>query len=71
MFGYRTCPECGAAVQAATLAAEAHECAPDRYVAHQLLKARHGIERLEQDLARWLQTPQGRFEAFYARRTAG
>ena len=70
MYGYRSCPDCGAAVQASRLAAEGHACRAERYVAHQMLKARPGIERLERDLARWLRTPQGRFAAFYARWSA-
>jgi hypothetical protein len=70
MYGYRACPECGVAVQAARLAADDHDCPPDRYIAHQLLRASAGLERLEHELARWLQTPQGRFAAFYARWSA-
>jgi hypothetical protein len=35
-----------------------------------VLKARAGLERFEHDLAQWLQTPHGRFAAFYARRSA-
>jgi hypothetical protein len=69
VFGYRTCPECGVAVQAASLSAGSHECAHERFVAHQVLKARHGIDRLERDMESWLDTPEGRFAAFYARRT--
>ena len=70
-YGYRSCPECGVAVQAARLAGAGHACSAERYVAHQLLRARSGLDRLEQDLAAWLRTPQGRFAAFYARWSAG
>jgi hypothetical protein len=70
VYGYRSCPECGVAVQAARLAADEHACPAERYMAHQMLKARAGLQRFEHDLARWLQTPQGRFAAFYARRSA-
>jgi hypothetical protein len=35
-----------------------------------VLKARAGLDRFEDDLAHWLQTPHGRFAAFYARRSA-
>jgi hypothetical protein len=69
MYGYRSCPECGVAVQAARLAIKEHECSTERRVAHQMLKARAGLERLEHDLARWLETPRGRFAAFLARRS--
>ena len=70
MYGYRACPECGVAVQAALLAAAGHDCPTDRYLAHQLLKARSALDRFEQDLARWLRTPHGRFAVFCARRSA-
>jgi hypothetical protein len=68
MIGYRSCPDCGTAVQAARLAAEGHACPPHRYVEHQTLKARGRLERLEEDLARWLRTPAGRFALYCARR---
>jgi hypothetical protein len=70
MFGYLSCPECGVAVQAARLATAEHDCSAERRIAHQMLRARLGIERLEHDLARWLETPRGRFAAFLARRSA-
>jgi hypothetical protein len=70
MYGYRSCPECGVAVQAARLASDAHDCPPERRIAHQMLRAGLGLERLEHDLARWLETPRGRFAAFLARRSA-
>lgn len=70
MYGYRACPECGVAVQAARLAAADHDCPREPYVAHQLLKARIALARFEQELARWLQTPQGRFAAYCARRSS-
>jgi hypothetical protein len=46
----------------------AHECAPERFISHQMAKARHGLDRLEEDLAGWLATPSGAFQAFLARR---
>jgi len=52
MYGYRACPECGAAVQRARLEAHTHDCIPERLIAHQVLKARRSLERLEDDLAR-------------------
>jgi hypothetical protein len=42
---------------------------PEQRIAHQVLKARLGLERLERDLAHWLETPTGRFAAFLARRS--
>jgi hypothetical protein len=33
-----------------------------------MAKARHGLDRLEDDLARWLATPKGAFQVFLARR---
>ena len=71
MYGYRACPECGAAVQQAVLETDAHSCAPERYTAHQTMIARRGLERLEEDLAWWLSTPAGKFQAFLAERLLG
>jgi hypothetical protein len=71
MYGYRACPECGAAVQRARLEAHTHDCIPARLIAHQVLKARRSLERLEDDLAWWVSTPRGGFQAFLARRAIG
>ena len=70
MHGYRACPECGVAVQAARLAAEQHDCPPESFIAHQMLRARLGLQRHEHEQAHWLHTPQGRFPAVYARRSS-
>jgi hypothetical protein len=70
MYGYRACPECGTAVQRARLDANAHYCDPERVISHQALKARRGLDRLEDDLAFWLTTPEGAFQAFLARRSS-
>jgi hypothetical protein len=67
-YGYRTCPRCGVAVRRSELEADIHECAPERFIAHQILKARRELDRLEDDLASWLSTPAGAFQAFLARR---
>jgi hypothetical protein len=37
-------------------------------LAHQTLKGRWALERLEDDLAAWLDTPEGGFQAYLARR---
>jgi hypothetical protein len=70
MYGYRACPGCGVAVQRAQLEDDLHRCVPERFVSHQTLKARPGLARLEEDLASWLSTPQGAFQAFLAQRGA-
>src|SRR3954454_3714110 len=71
VYGYRACPECGAAVQRGVLDSAGHVCAPERYAAHQTMIARRGLERLEEDLAWWLTTPAGKFQAFLAERAGG
>jgi glutaredoxin-related protein len=68
MYGYRACPDCGVAVQRAQLDQDLHRCVPERFVTHQALKARPALERLEEDMASWLTTPQGAVQAFLARR---
>jgi hypothetical protein len=71
VYGYRTCPGCGTAVQRTRLAAGGHECGPERRLAHQTMKGRWGLQRLEDDLAAWLDTPEGGFQAYLARRPPG
>ena len=69
-YGYRACPGCGVAVQRSLLEGDVHRCAPERFVSYQADQARPALERLEEDLASWLGTPQGAFQAFLARRPA-
>jgi hypothetical protein len=45
-----------------------HHCAPEYSIAHLLRQARPGLDQLEEDLASWLATPQGAFQAFLAER---
>lgn len=68
MYGYKPCPDCGAAVQRATLQAGSHECNEERYIAHQAMIAKQGLERLENDLELWLGTNLGMFQQFLAER---
>ena len=68
MYGYRACPECGAAVQRAILEAGNHTCAEERLVAHQTMIARRGLDRLEEDLEKHLTTNQGKYEQVVAKR---
>jgi len=70
MYGYRSCPRCGVAVQRTRLAADLHACGPDRVLTHQTMKGRWALQRLEDDLAAWLDTPAGGFQAYLARRGA-
>jgi hypothetical protein len=70
MYGYRACPGCGATVQRSQLEDGGHRCAPERFVSYQANQARPALERLEEDLASWLATPQGAFQAFLAQRAA-
>lgn len=67
-YGYRACPDCGAAVQRTTIDQGQHVCDPDRWQDHQALLARNSLAHLEQDLDRYLRTPAGMFDQFLARR---
>ena len=58
-------------MQQAVLEVDGHTCSPERHAAHQTMIARRGLARLEEDLAWWLSTPAGRFQAFLAQRSAG
>ena len=64
---YTTCESCGAAYPVAL--ANTHECAPGRWVDHQLFRLRDELERFEWEWRAYLASPRGRFEAWYAART--
>jgi hypothetical protein len=61
------CPDCGASVPREELAE--HACDERRRVEFQLFQLRGELAVFADELARWLETPQGRFEVFYAERT--
>lgn len=61
------CPGCGVSVATETL--DDHVCDRDRYVAHQMAKLRPEIVAFDRELGRYLSTPRGRFEEWYAARS--
>ena len=68
-FGYRVCEGCGVAVQRRL--AEEHRCDPERYAARQASRLHWRRAGFEDALARWLETPSGRFAQYDARRLVG
>jgi hypothetical protein len=63
---FMPCVECGASVAAA--AAASHECDDERRIEYQLLHLRYEIAAFDDELASYLDSPTGRFEAWYAAR---
>ena len=63
---YIPCSECGASLAGEDR--DDHVCDGDRRIDFQMFRLRGGIARFELDLAEFLKTPGGRFEAFYAER---
>jgi hypothetical protein len=63
---FRPCEECGAPVPEEQ--AELHHCDRRRFVEYQLLLLRPELVAFEGQLAAWLTSPQGQFEAYYAAR---
>jgi hypothetical protein len=63
---YRPCPGCGIPIH--NTLAEEHQCDPVRKLDWELLLLRPEIESFEDDFNRWLETPRGRFEIWYAGR---
>ena len=58
------CPDCGASVPVE--ATDDHVCEDERRVDFQLVELRPEIERFEDDLSQWLQTPEGSFARWLA-----
>ena len=61
------CDRCGASVE--TRASEEHTCDERRRLDFALFALRAEVDAFESDLGRWLVTPRGRFEQFYAEHT--
>ena len=71
MFGgfalrFIPCEECGLSVAKSEYAA--HVCEPDRRVAYQMVRHGDEIEAFEGEIHSYLDSPKGRFEAWYAER---
>ncbi len=58
------CDRCGASIERAE--PEAHVCDRERRIDYRLFQLRDLIGSFDVDLAVWLETPEGRFESFYA-----
>jgi hypothetical protein len=70
MFGFPApaslpCPECGAAIP---LDGGDHVCDEERRLWHQLFLVNTERERLDAELRAYLDSPEGRFELYYAER---
>jgi hypothetical protein len=65
-IGYLPCSECGVALSSHQRAC--HVCDPGDSVVHQVTKARVQLAAVEAELARFLETPAGRFASFLAER---
>jgi hypothetical protein len=61
------CSECGASV--ARDESDEHVCDPEQLLDFCVFQLRDEIERLDEEVATYLETPQGRFEAWDAERT--
>jgi hypothetical protein len=71
MFGlpepaFMPCDECGATV--ARDEKDEHVCERERWLDYQLFVQRAALERLENDLSAYLDSPEGRFQAWDAER---
>jgi len=70
MFGifpepsFMPCEDCGASL--ARSEREQHSCAPEQRLDYELFQLRDELAELDSQLAAYLHSPRGRFEAFYA-----
>ena len=63
---FRPCADCGASVARGEL--EQHQCDEERKLDHRLLQLRHEIAGFDDALGAYLDSPAGRFDAWYAER---
>ena len=61
------CEGCGLSVAKGEYAA--HVCEPDRRIAYQMIQHEDDLARVEREIHRYLDSPRGRFEAWYAERS--
>ena len=61
---YMPCPSCGASLGGG--GPDEHECDPDRLVEFQMFRLRGELARLDQEVAEYLRSPEGKFELWYA-----
>ena len=72
MFGsipqpaYMPCEECGASL--APSARDSHVCSELRRLDYQMTQLRPDIDAFDDDVTDYLDSPRGRFEAWYAER---
>jgi hypothetical protein len=60
------CPSCGASVPREELTH--HECDDEQRARYERFQVRVEAGRFDAELSSWLETPEGRFEVFYAAR---
>jgi hypothetical protein len=63
---YVPCRECGASI--ARGETSAHVCDQERWLDYQLFERREEVERLTEEVAAYLDSPDGRFERWCAER---
>jgi hypothetical protein len=63
---FMPCPDCGSSVERAHAAR--HRCDPKRRLDFEVFALRHELAAVEAELTAYLETPQGRFELWYAER---
>jgi len=63
---YMPCNHCGASV--ARSEADGHVCEPERKLDFEVFQLRNEVEAFETELESYLETPRGRFEAWFAER---
>ncbi len=63
---FMPCPDCGGSVTRAERAE--HQCDRERLLDYDIVRLRPELEGLECEFGDYLETPQGRFAAWYAAR---
>jgi hypothetical protein len=63
---YVSCSDCGASIE--RVRTEDHVCKPERRLDYQVFQLREEVDGFDEEVATYLETPQGRFEQWYAAR---
>jgi hypothetical protein len=65
---FMPCPECGESV---SMSDEEHVCERERWLDYQVFMEREEVERFEDALAAYFDSPEGRFQLWEAERLRG
>jgi hypothetical protein len=67
VFSYERCCDCGISIPLGM--GDEHVCEREQWISYQVDKASRELRNIDAELRHYLETPQGRFDLWYAQRS--